>query len=270
VIDEELISMVGLLSDSDKEVRDAVFEKMLGRGPEVITDLKALRSRSDGCRHLITGELASIEREMIWRSIVREAKPEIPSLEDVFYLISKLVDTSIEYAEWCTETNDMVCRFLGEINEKQTAVEQTEIFNHIFFHRLRFRMDEFSKDILMPSVMKSRNGHPISILLLYFMMARSAGLDICPMCVRRGMVPVMMEKSEVLFFVDLNRSGRLVNSATFLFSLLHRDPDEKCVMDLPGDRILPYVYAQFLRQFHSEPYLDKVMELFKRGGGYFR
>lgn len=263
MIDEELISMVGLLSDSDKEVRDAVFEKMLGRGPEVITDLKALRSRSGRHRHLITRELSSIEREMTWREIVREAKPDIPSLDDVFFLISKLVDSSLEYAEWCTETNDMVCKSLSEINEKKTAVEQVEIFNHIFFHRLHFRMDEFSKEVLLPSVLKSRTGHPIAILLLYFMLARGAGIEICPMCVRRGMVPVMIEKGNVLFFIDLNRFGRPVNDTAFLYSLLRRDADEKCIMDLPGDRILPYVYAQCLRQFHSEPYLDKVMELFK-------
>jgi len=274
MIDEELISMVKLLEDPDESVRSAVNARLLEMSPSVIDDLRELRSGHGGSlsseqKHQVDAQIGRLDREIALKRISNIVSSDEVSLPYFFTQISALVMPELDRDSLISQINCMVSEFLKEINERQTAVEQMEIFNHIFFHRLHFKVGPYAPDkvetIFLPSVIDSRNGNPVAILLLYFMMAREVGLDVLPVCVRHGMVPVVMENETPLFFIDLNQNGALVPDTIFLHSLFRGREVDDCSIELPGVNILPLIYAKSLLVPYSTgisaEYLERVIRI---------
>lgn len=274
MIDEELISMVKLLDDPDESVRSAVNARLLEMSPSVIDDLRELRSGHGGSlsseqKHQVDAQIGRLDREIALKRISNIVSSDEVSLPYFFTQISALVMPELDRDSLISQINCMVSEFLKEINERQTAVEQMEIFNHIFFHRHHFKVGPYAPDkvetVFLPSVIDSRNGNPVAILLLYFMMAREVGLDVLPVCVRHGMVPVVMENETPLFFIDLNQNGALVPDTIFLHSLFRGREVDDCSIELPGVNILPLIYAKSLLVPYSTgisaEYLERVIRI---------
>jgi len=270
MIDEELISMVRLLEDSDEIVRSAVNSRLLEMSPSVIDDLRELHSGHGGQlsseqKNLLSVEIGRLDRELALKRLSGLSSADEVSLPYVYSQISSLVMPELDRDYFTSQTNCLVSGFLNEINEKQTAVEQMEIFNHIFFNRYHFTINNFRPDkastAFIPSVLDSRKGNPVAVLLIYFMMARETGLDVRPVCVRHGMVPVVMENDNPLFFIDLNQNGGLVHDTTFFHSIFRDREVDDCTIDLPGVNILPLIYAKSLLLPYSNGLSAEYLEL---------
>jgi len=274
MINEELISIVRLLEDPDETVRSAVNARLLEMNPSVIDDLRELRSGhgellSSEEKHQVAVQIGRLDRELALKRISNLVSSDEISLPYFYSQISTLVMPELDRDLFISQINCMVSEFLKEINERQTAVEQMEIFNHIFFHRHHFTVGPYSPDkadtAFLPSVIDSGNGNPVAILLLYFMMAREVGLDVRPVCVRHGMVPIVMENDIPLFFIDLNQNGSLVSDSIFLHSLFRGREVDDCSIELPGVNILPLIYAKSLLIPYSTgisaEYLERVIRI---------
>jgi len=262
-MDSELISMVRLLPDEDALVQTAVSGGLLERGEGVLDELKEIISNPFRLEELSsgTGATASLMKKMISsriRYLCREfsfrrlevlCSDDYPSLGDVFLTISRIVDPELDVGQFASDVNSMAAQFVSEINARQTAVEQIEIFNHIFYHRLGFRAvtSPHPDDacFLVTSAVGSRRGTPLIILLIYFMMSRYADIDIFPMVFRAGVVPVIFERDKLLFFLDMNDEGKIIPKDDFLSSLAGAGIGCR-ELDVREDRILPVVYLESL------------------------
>lgn len=273
-MDEELISMVKLLDDSDETVRNAVCERLLELSPSVIDDLRELKVSHSGLlsrqqSRNVAAVIGRLDRELALNRLSGLNSADEVSLPYEYSQISSLVMPELDRDYFISQTNCLVSGFLNEINEKQTAVEQMEIFNHIFFNRYHFTIHNFRPDrastVFIPSVLDSRKGNPVAVLLIYFMLARETGLDVRPVCVRHGMVPVVMENDDPLFYIDLNHNGGLVRDAIFFHSIFRDGQVDDCTIDLPGVNILPLIYAKSLLMPYSTglsaEYLERAVEI---------
>lgn len=263
MIDSELISIVRLLPDEDSLIQTAVCGRLLERGEDVLADLMDLIQDTSRVEELsvgtgvdalqmkkiISSRVAYLCREFAFRKLEILSRDEYPSLNEVFLLISRILYPDTDAEEFLSEVNSMAAEAASEINEKQTAVEQIEIFNHIFFHRLGFGFGDISRSdagyFMIPSVVKSRRGYVLSILLIYFMLARYADIDICPVVIRGCVIPLLSERGEALFFLDIKNEGEIIHQDDFFASLADAGLDN-FEPDVREDRILPVIYLESL------------------------
>lgn len=275
-IDTELKSIVTLLDDTDDFVVDAINKRMLGRGTSVLTDLEELynREKSYKTKGLIADKIQFLSNEFVLEEFEGMLLREYPDLERGIYLISKLIAPDIDEIYFKDLIGILIKDLVEEINEKKTALEKMQIFNHIFYHRLLFKCGDYpvtrESTTLLTSVLSSRHGIPLSISLVYFLLARCVGLEVYPMCFPGGFVPSYVENNKILFYMDIFRDGEIFSESRLKYYLENQGVDiDTSAFEVRDDRTLILVYLEMLHFMYTQKedeytiaILDRALKLF--------
>ena len=275
-IDTELKSIVTLLDDTDDFVVDAINKRMLGRGTSVLTDLEELynREKSYKTKGLIADKIQFLSNEFVLEEFEGMLMREYPDLERGIYLISKLIVPDIDEIYFKDLIGILIKDLVEEINEKKTALEKMQIFNHIFYHRLLFKCGDYpvtrESTTLLTSVLSSRHGIPLSISLVYFLLARCVGLEVYPMCFPGGFVPSYVENNKILFYMDIFREGEIFSESRLKYYLENQGVDiDTSAFEVRDDRTLILVYLEMLHFMYTQKedeytiaILDRALKLF--------
>ena len=275
-IDTELKSIVTLLDDTDDFVVDAINKRMLGRGTSVLTDLEELynREKSYRTKGLIADKIQFLSNEFVLEEFEGMLMREYPDLERGIYLISKLIVPDIDEIYFKDLIGILIKDLVEEINEKKTALEKMQIFNHIFYHRLLFKCGDYpvtrESTTILTSVLSSRHGIPLSISLVYFLLARCVGLEVYPMCFPGGFVPSYVENNKILFYMDIFREGEIFSESRLKYYLENQGVDiDTSAFEVRDDRTLILVYLEMLHFMYTQKedeytvaILDRALRLF--------
>ena len=275
-IDTELKSIVTLLDDTDDFVVDAINKRMLGRGTSVLTDLEELynREKSYRTKGLIADKIQFLSNEFVLEEFEGMLMREYPDLERGIYLISKLIVPDIDEIYFKDLIGILIKDLVEEINEKKTALEKMQIFNHIFYHRLLFKCGDYpvtrESTTVLTSVLSSRHGIPLSISLVYFLLARCVGLEVYPMCFPGGFVPSYVENNKILFYMDIFREGEIFSESRLKYYLENQGVDiDTSAFEVRDDRTLILVYLEMLHFMYTQKedeytvaILDRALKLF--------
>lgn len=276
MIDSELISLVSLFDDTDEPVITAVNDRMMERGVSVLEDLSQmlLLERSPLTKNQIMERIDYLTSEFTLDRLAKEASFEYSDLMNGIFLISKIVTTSLERERFDTLIFTLVEDMVKEITGELTAMEKVRIFNHIFYQRLLFKCRNYpatrESTSLVPNCMETRHGSPIPIAIIYFMLARYAGVNLYPLCFPGGFVPAYVEKDKALFYVDVFRTGNIFmeNSLMNFFDTQGISVEDN-VFEVREDRVLLIIYLESLLFIYSmkkdhvhTQLLGRALELF--------
>lgn len=275
-IDTELKSIVTLLDDTDDFVIKAINKRMLGRGASVLSDLEELynREKSYKTKGLIADKIQFLSNEFVLEEFENMLVREYPDLERGIYLISKLIVPDIDEIYFKDLIGVLIRDLVEEINDKKTALEKMQIFNHIFYHRLLFKCGDYpvtrESTTVLTSVLSSRHGIPLSISLVYFLLARCIGLEVYPMCFPGGFVPSYVENDKILFYMDIFREGEIFSESRLKYYLENQGVDiDTSAFEVRDDRTLLLVYLEVLHFMYTQKgdeyivsVLDRALRLF--------
>lgn len=275
-IDTELKSIVTLLDDTDDFVIKAINKRMLGRGASVLSDLEELynREKSYKTKGLIADKIQFLSNEFVLEEFENMLVREYPDLERGIYLISKLIVPDIDEIYFKDLIGVLIRDLVEEINDKKTALEKMQIFNHIFYHRLLFKCGDYpvtrESTTVLTSVLSSRHGIPLSISLVYFLLARCVGLEVYPMCFPGGFVPSYVENDKILFYMDIFREGEIFSESRLKYYLENQGVDiDTSAFEVRDDRTLLLVYLEVLHFMYTQKgdeyivsVLDRALRLF--------
>lgn len=275
-IDTELKSIVTLLDDTDDFVIKAINKRMLGRGASVLSDLEELynREKSYKTKGLIADKIQFLSNEFVLEEFENMLLREYPDLERGIYLISKLIVPDIDEIYFKDLIGVLIRDLVEEINDKKTALEKMQIFNHIFYHRLLFKCGDYpvtrESTTVLTSVLSSRHGIPLSISLVYFLLARCVGLEVYPMCFPGGFVPSYVENDKILFYMDIFREGEIFSESRLKYYLENQGVDiDTSAFEVRDDRTLLLVYLEVLHFMYTQKgdeyivsVLDRALRLF--------
>ena len=182
--EREIQALISMIDDPDPKVFREIFLKIIQMGydalpfveeAEISTEDKNLRERIAQIKHGIRYEqlsadlfawAASPEKDLLsaWLSVSRYSYPDICDQE-----IRK------EIAGICRDT-------WLEVNDNLTALEQVRVFNHVFYgiHRFQGNLEDYHDpdNSLINRVLKTRKGSPLSMGLLYLLLARSLDMPV--------------------------------------------------------------------------------------------
>lgn len=275
-IDTELKSIVTLLDDTDDFVIKAINKRMLGRGASVLSDLEELynREKSYKTKGLIADKIQFLSNEFVLEEFENMLVREYPDLERGIYLISKLIVPDIDEIYFKDLIGVLIRDLVEEINDTKTALEKMQIFNHIFYHRLLFKCGDYpvtrESTTVLTSVLSSRHGIPLSISLVYFLLARCVGLEVYPMCFPGGFVPSYVENDKILFYMDIFREGEIFSESRLKYYLENQGVDiDTSAFEVRDDRTLLLVYLEVLHFMYTQKgdeyivsVLDRALRLF--------
>jgi len=283
MVDEKSIrALINLIDDPDEQIFEHVRDKLLTYGPYAIPFLE--NSWEDDTYGLIfQSRIEQIIHEIQFENTKFQLKSWYESSEKDL-LEGAIIVAKYQYAglneALIMQTIQQIRRDVWlELNNKQTAFEQVKIFNRIFFGEHNFHGD--SKHFHSPmnsfinTVIESRKGNPLSLSLIYSIIAQSLDLPIYGVNLpnhfilayldENGASLFLQEKNEfgVLFYINPFSKGSILDANSikeFLDGLHlphHREYFEPCSNTSIIRRMLTNLISSFQEVGNSE----KVNEL---------
>lgn len=182
--EREIQALISMIDDPDPQVFREIFLKIIQMGHEALPFIEdaevkmadeGLRERMASIKHGIRYEQLSADlfawaanpgKDLLsaWLSVSRYSYPDICDQK-----IRREID-GIRKDVWL------------EINENLTALEQIKVFNHVFYgiHRFQGNLEDYHHpdNSLINRVLTTKKGSPLSMGLLYMLLARNLDLPV--------------------------------------------------------------------------------------------
>jgi len=183
---EQRDAIVRLLQDNDPGTVKLVKEQLIGRGAGALPSLQDLLASADDetvARHVldVIGEIDS-------RAAIDELTrlcPELSERDDIEplnWLLARALLPGIDVRTYVSQLNRWA-RELGDLRAAQrTGTERVQAMSYFLGVRLGFRGNSrnyyAAENSILPRVIDTRHGIPISLTLLYMLIGRRCGVQV--------------------------------------------------------------------------------------------
>ena len=180
----EIHALISLLEDPDYDIYFQVKNKLVELGIEVIPDLEnAWEMNFDS---LIQSRAEQIIHEIQFNFTQAELKNWITSPEKnllkAWLLLSRYQYPDLDLESIALQIEQIVKEIWMDLNENLTPLEKTSLINHILFevHGYKGNVRNFHspQNSFINDVLNNKKGSPISISLLYLIIAQKCELPI--------------------------------------------------------------------------------------------
>jgi|GEM_PF-269665 len=212
----EMAALISLLDDPDDSVVPVVRERLKSLKPNIFT-LQAIRDRSVDNALLVfrlDRMIAEIGMSDISKELDAWHNERDPELLKGLWLVYRALAPEVEYAEMADRCMDMVKDVWMELSDTKTVVEKIHLYNHIFYHRIGFHVEDpfltESIPAFLDKALEHKKANPVLLGLLYLDVANRAGLPIRAMIFPGGFMPVCVDENEhVLFYINIFNTGEI-------------------------------------------------------------
>lgn len=272
MLDSELISLTSLMDDPDLVVRNAVMERLIERGEEAIEQIERfyISNMPKKEREKYNLYIEEVKAEVAIKKLSLLLKEPQPILNQAFFLITKIADTSAQETIYFSALENLTNEIALEISGDKTPVENAEIFNFLFFRRFGFKHSDSQitkiEGALIDRVLLSRVGNPVSVTLLYFLLAGSVGLPIYPLSFPGGFVPVYLDNSgKILFYLNVFKQGAIFLEGTLkqFFEDIKTSYSPE-LLKVEQERDLLAIYTEFLSFIYKKNANEHIAERMER------
>ena len=221
-----------LLDDSSPAVRRALLAAFAQLGPE---GLRFLQETARSPHRVLARQAAWYLEELKFSDPVAEFRGFIRSLsyelETGALLLSRTVIPGLDAGACCTELDRIASRCRELISEPASTRQQCRVINRVLFHEWGFHgnVEHYTDPLnsLLDQVIARRTGIPLSLSIVYLLVAQRRGLALEPVGLPGHFIVGCFEDSPP-FFVDPFDKG------VFL------DPDEIFAL-LRANQIVPQI-----------------------------
>ena len=229
-------ALIDLLDDTSARVRREllVYFQNQGRPGE-----QFLRELARGSNRVVAKHAAWYLSELQFADPISEFRTFINrqnyDLESGTILLCRTVYPNIDVVELCRELDRIANRCRELMNGPLTVREKCRVINRVLFHELGFRgnIDDYSdpENSFLNRVLSRRKGLPISLSILYILVAGRCGVQLDPVGVPGHFVIGCFSESKA-FFIDAFDRGRFLTTGDLLEYLSGQviEPDVSCLI----------------------------------------
>jgi regulator of sirC expression with transglutaminase-like and TPR domain len=224
-----------LLDDSTPAVRQAVLARLAEAGPAGLAFLQEIITGSHRVdawhARWFLDELRFADPIAEFRGFIRSLNYE---LETGALLLSRTVSPSIDVGACCTQLDALAARCRELFVEPCSAREKCRVLNRVLFHEAGFHgnvehyMDPMNS--FLDQVLQRKTGIPISLSVLYLLVARRVDLELEPVGLP-GHFLVGCYLDATPFFVDAFEGG-VIRTPDEIFSTLRANHIVPKITDL--------------------------------------
>lgn len=218
----EIKALIYLLEDSDREVSEHVFNKLISIGHSVIPALEEEWQKKENAE--IQLKLEDIIRIIQFQELKNEfetwSKLEIPDLLTGTFLVSKYFYPTLKLEDLKKKILKHKQRIWLDLSYNGTALEQVKTFNQIFFNIQGFGPEQAGsldfKDFCINHLLETKKGNPFSLGILYQIIANDLDLPIYGVALLKNFILCFcksnielteQQEKEVLFYINPINNG---------------------------------------------------------------
>jgi len=181
---EKLKALISLLEDDDREVLNHVQGRLASLGQQVIPALQEFREQNPGTK--LQQRLESLIQHMQYNSVAGSLEQWVANEQDdllkAMWIIATYQNPALQYQQLKQQVQQLYYDVWLEFKHDLHPFDQIKILNSIFFSRMKFSAN--IKDFHAPEnsminhVINSRRGNPISLCIIYMLIARQLKLPV--------------------------------------------------------------------------------------------
>ena len=218
----KIAALIRLLEDPNNQVFEQVKNELIKIGDEALSSLEMAAQKNsfgDEFNERVISLINEIQRNVLKDELIQWINSEEKDLLLGSIIVSKHHDTYLEDSLVYDTIQSLRRAIWLEFNDYQTSFEQIKIFNRIFFGVSQFNClnkESYSPDeIDISKVLESKQGAPLTIGLIYSIIAQSLDLPV---------YGVNLPNSFVLAFMDYNQSNFIINQQNDFGVLFYINP----------------------------------------------
>ena len=237
-------ALLGLLDDMTPPVRKALVAHFAELGAPAVQFLQEV---AHGSHRVLARHATWFLEEIKFRDPVAEFLGFIRSLnyelETGALLLSRTVSPALDVGECCATLDKIAARCRELITHPATAREQCRILNRVLFHEWGFHgnVDNYTDPLnsLLDQVLVRRKGIPLSLSMVYLLVAERLGLELKPVGLPGHFIVGCFSETNP-FFIDPFDRGIFLDSDE-VFALLRANkivPKSADLMPTPVREVL--------------------------------
>lgn len=232
---EQRAALTGLLDDTSPAVRQALLAHFTRHGPASVDFLRYVASQPNRALAVHANwylrELNFSDPVAEFRGFIRSMNYE---LETGALLLSRTVHPDLDIGANCALLDRMAARCRELIAEPATVRDKCRVMNRVLFHEfdLRGNTEHYADPLnsFLDQVLLRRKGIPISLCIVYLLVAERLGLSLEPVGLP-GHFVVGCYAEELPFYIDAFNAGRFI-SAGEAVALLRKHTLSPSIADL--------------------------------------
>jgi len=181
---KELKALISLLDEPDGEVYEQIRAKIHAYGIDAISVLEsAWESSFDPLlQERIEEIIHMIQIDDLYADISSWSQLDSDDLMKGFLLVARSQYPDLDTEKIIHQVGQLVQDVWLELNDSLTALEKVKVVNHILFDVHKFRGNKSNikspENLFMNNLLEAKKGNPLSIGILYIIIARSLKLPV--------------------------------------------------------------------------------------------
>lgn len=209
---KEIEALINLLEDPDKKIFEEVSRNLLDRGLSIIPELEEAweKSSSQFQQEKIENLIQQIQINYTREELQAWIRNGASDLLEGAYFVAKYQYPDLEISQLENQIEIIRKDVWLELNENLTALEKVKVLNQIIFkmYGLKRNSAQFyaPQNNYLNIVLETKKGNPISLSIIYSIVAQRLGLPVFGVNLPRNFILVYMDehKSKETYDEELN------------------------------------------------------------------
>ncbi|MDF2158396.1 transglutaminase-like domain-containing protein [Algoriphagus sp. CAU 1675] len=264
----ELNALVSLLDDTDQEVKSHVRERIISLGTEIIPFLEEKWENSFNPE--IQKEIETLVHELQY-SLLKKRLLDWKISEDRdllagLWIINTYQYPDLEFEKLNAEMHQIYFEVWTAFKNDLAPYDQVKIINSVLFNTLRFSANTKNfhspANSMLSAVLDSKKGNPISLCVIYMLVARKLGLPVYGVNLPNLFV-LTYKSDDITFYINAFNKG-LIFSRQDIFNYLNHlkiDPKEEYFEPTDSLHIMLRSLRNLAHSFEKLGEVEKVKEV---------
>lgn len=270
----ELEALISLLDEPNDEIYNTVKEKIFSYGPVAIPSLEDAWENSFD--HLIQGRIEELIHVIQFDSVRKDLEDWVSEgaseLMKGYLIITRYQYPDVDSAGLIREVGRISQDVWLELNSQLTPLEKIKVINHVIFDVYKFSGNHSNisspENYYLKTLLESRKGTPLSLGMLYMMIAQSLGIPVYGVDLPKHFIlahtegMILSEEqysgSKVKFYINPFNKGAVFteNEVELYIRQMKLDPDDRffrpCNNKLIVKRLLEELKASYEHSSNKE------------------
>ena len=179
-----LKAMIRLLDDPDEAVSQALETRFMEEGEDIVEDLEAiwLANEFPSVSRHIELLIKRIQKQGLHRRFNNWFQQEQPDLVEGWVLVSQVQYPGLKVETIRRTLSDIKLDAWLMMGGVENNIDKVQILNHVFFEQQGFHGDNsqyhYTDNSFINRVLERKTGNPISLSVVYLVVAQSLGLPV--------------------------------------------------------------------------------------------
>lgn len=276
----KVLALITLLDDPSDEIFSTVEGELLKEEVDIVPDLeKAWESTYDSTYQR---RLENLIHTLQFKDVKGRLRQWLAAPEDLLYgawLVARYQYPGLRYEELDLKINQLRKDVWLELNDHLTALEKVRVINHILFdvHGFGRNTTNFmaAQNSLICDVLDTRKGNPISLSVIYSVVAQRLGLPVYGVNLPKNFILAYLdeggdlvsgkkgEEISILFYLNPINKGAVLGRKEIEFFVKQQklEPNPSYYLPCSNKDIVQRMLNNLVFAFESSNQPEKVEEI---------